>query len=380
DARAEPDARVEQDARAKNEADARSALRTILVHGRSNRLLPPDNELLIWNGDFRWRDNDGNTPSSEEFDWLIDYLVEKVDEETDAETEGDALLALSAMYGLGSSAKRPSYVMALTRCMAPTRFPRVRYAALRVVSEAREELASKTNSDSASLDVDETLLDGLSHALLTVVCPNHDQTTQDSTSDAYSAGMANCHYLRLIFTLQKNDEWCERLARSGHLRWCISSSLYDNVLASPKFVDKTYLAGILLRIDPSSNDISPDSAQEKWWTLLQRAWGTPYLYSPKFRVEQEQSIEALRALVTMTRQNLPDPNNTVASAQLAKLATYVHSALQNLKEEQTFLRPQADARLDDAVLAVQGLYDDLSSYAASEHRQTPQGDDGHLES
>ncbi|OJA17326.1 hypothetical protein AZE42_13154 [Rhizopogon vesiculosus] len=146
------------------------------------------------------------------------------------------------MHGLGSSAKRLSYVKALTRCMAHTRPRRVRYAALRVVSEAREELASMTNSDSASLDVDTTLLDGLSHALLTVVRTNHDQKMQDSTSDAYSAAIPNDHYLRLIFALQKNDEWCKRLASGGHLEWCNSSSL---ILASPQFSDKVYLAGFV---------------------------------------------------------------------------------------------------------------------------------------
>ncbi|OAX32876.1 hypothetical protein K503DRAFT_804850 [Rhizopogon vinicolor AM-OR11-026] len=381
DARAKVEAgartKDEAGARAKDEADARSALRTIMVHGLGHCLLHPDDENLIWDGDFRWRHSNGNTPSSEEFDWLIDYLVEKVEDETDAETEGDALLALSAMHGLGSSAKRSSYVKALIRCMAPVRPSRVRYAALRAVSDARDELASMTISDSASLDIDATLLDGLSRALLTAVGPNQDQTVQHSTSDADFAAMPNYYYyyLRLIFALQKNDEWWERLAHGGHLERWSSSFLYDITLASPNFLDKTHLAGILLRIDPSSNDVSPNLAQEKWWTLIRRAWNSPHLYF----LSTPEHIEALQTLVTMTKQNLPRPNNPVAKAELAKLAKCVDRVLYSLKLIRTFLRLQADAGFDGAVLAVQGLYDDLSSYAASENRHTPQGDDELLE-
>ncbi|OJA21080.1 hypothetical protein AZE42_11062 [Rhizopogon vesiculosus] len=380
----EADARAnnEADARANNEADARSALRTILVHGRGNYLVHPDEEYLIWYGDFRWRHSNGNTPSSEEFQWLIDYLVEKVDDGTDPETEGDALLALSAMHGLGSSTKRPSYVKALTRCMAPTRFPRVRYAALRVVSEAREELASMTNSDPATLGVDATLLDGLSDALLTGVRTNHNQTMQESISDANSAGVTNYLYLRLIFALQKNDEWCKRLASGGHLEECNSSSLYDIVLASPHFLDKVYLAGILLRVDPSSNDISPKPTREKWWTLIQRAWSEFYLLPWDSNLQQERIIEALQALVTMTRQDLPGPNNFVASTELAELKKSVNIAMYYFKHMRRYSRPKADVGLDGAVLTVQCLYDDLSSYIASlsENGHTPRGDNRLLES
>ncbi|OJA18479.1 hypothetical protein AZE42_13238 [Rhizopogon vesiculosus] len=342
---------TEQDNPAKHEANARSALRTIMVHGWSTRLSRPDDGYLIWN-----------------------------DDGTDAETEGDALLALSAVQGLGSSAKRPSYVRALTRCMASPRTRRVRCAALRVVSEAREELAFMTNSNSASLDVDATLLDELSDALLTAVVPHHDQTLQDSTSDDASfPAMPNYHYLRLIFALQKNDEWCKLLAHGGHLG-CISSSLYDVVLVSPWFLDKVYLAGILLRVDTSSNDISPNPAQEKWRMLIQGAWSRFYLFSQESNLEHERIIEALQALVTMTRQNLPDTNNSVASAELAKLKEFVYKALRNLKRNQRYLRPQADVGLDGAVLTVQCLYDVLSSYTASENGHTPRGDIELLES
>jgi len=362
----------------KHEADARTALRTMLVHGLSDYLLPPDDEHLIWNGDFRWRHSNGNTPSYEEFDWLIDYLVEKVDNGTDAETEGDALLALSAMHGLGSSAKRSSYVMALTRCMAPTRPPRVRYAALRAVSDARDELASITttrngSSSSNSQGIDKTLLNELSHAVLGVVRPNHTQTMQDSSL----VKSRDCCYLRFIFALAKNDEWCKRLTRDDHVDCCIS--LHDEVLASSLFIDKVYLAGIILRINPSGkNNLKP--AQQQWWTLIQRAWNRFYLPLPSYSNLEPADmdiIEALQALVTTTKQYLRNPNNRVASAESAKLRNYVHNVLQNLQRTQERLS-QANAPLDAALLTVQGLYNKLSSYA--EHGNILQGDNGAVKS
>ncbi|KAG1822648.1 uncharacterized protein BJ212DRAFT_1425256, partial [Suillus subaureus] len=131
-----------EDAKPKHRASARTALRTMLVHGLSFRLSCPDDEELTWRGDLQWRYSDGHTPSCEEFDWLVDYLADGAEYPTDDETEGDALLALSAMRGLGSSTRRLSYIRSLIRCMDSPRPPRVRHSALRAVFEAREELAS----------------------------------------------------------------------------------------------------------------------------------------------------------------------------------------------------------------------------------------------
>ncbi|KAG2757222.1 hypothetical protein P692DRAFT_20814223 [Suillus brevipes Sb2] len=99
----------------KYRADIRTALRTLVVHGQDNRLSRPDDEDLIWDGDLRWRHSDGRKPSCEEFDWLVDYLAGDAEHRTDDETEGDALLALSSMQGLGSSTKQQSYISSLIR-------------------------------------------------------------------------------------------------------------------------------------------------------------------------------------------------------------------------------------------------------------------------
>ena len=133
--------------------------------------------------------------------------------------------------------------------MAPTRPSRVRHAALRALSDAGEHLASIAN-DSMSQGLDATLLDALSRAL----------SHQNNIPLSGYVGKRICCHLQLISALTKNDEWCKRLTRDGLVEWCISSSLYDAVLASFMVLDKVFLAGILLRINPSGTDISPGLA------------------------------------------------------------------------------------------------------------------------
>ncbi|KAJ8584830.1 hypothetical protein M405DRAFT_437734 [Rhizopogon salebrosus TDB-379] len=198
-----------------------------------------------------------------------------------------------------------------------------------------------------SQGLDVTLLDGLSRALSSFILP---YDVQDRSSPFVD--QRDCCYLRLISTLTKNDGWCKRLTRDGHVEWCISSSLYDTVLLSLTILDKVFLTGILLRIDPSSTDISPNPAQEKRWMLVNSAWA-------RCRYFHKENIEALPALVAVTRQNLPDFMRT----KLVDLASAVHRALQGWKDDRRWFR-QADVLLIDAALPIiQGLYDELSSYA-----------------
>jgi hypothetical protein len=110
-----------KEALARHKADARTALRTMVVHGRGEHLSRPDDEKLIWYGDWRWWRNEELAPSCAEFDWLVDYVMFQADDET----KGDALLALSAIPDLGSSAKRDSYVTTLIHCMGHEH-PRIR--------------------------------------------------------------------------------------------------------------------------------------------------------------------------------------------------------------------------------------------------------------
>ncbi|KAG2357909.1 hypothetical protein BDR07DRAFT_1490103 [Suillus spraguei] len=205
----------EADAQQNLRADIRTALRTVVVHRHANRLSRPDDEDLIWHGDWRWHRSHEHEPSCEDFDWLVDYLADNNticspadfmagDAHTDDETKGDALLALSAMQGLGSPTKRQTYISSLIRCMGPARSPRVRHSALRAVFEAREELASIASA-STQQDLDVRLLDQLSRALLTVVRPNG---VLDSGRAAHHREFC---YIHIIYTLIKNDEWRQRL-------------------------------------------------------------------------------------------------------------------------------------------------------------------------
>ncbi|OAX32359.1 hypothetical protein K503DRAFT_618456 [Rhizopogon vinicolor AM-OR11-026] len=321
--------------------DVRTALRMMVVHGLTDRLSLPDDEELIWFGDLLWRHSDGRTPSCEEFDWLIEFLVDTLGGGRYPDTAGDALLALSAMRGLGSSTRRRRYVDMIIRCMDPDKPRRLRHTALRALSDAREDLSSITH-DWMPQGVDTTLLDALSRAILGVA--------QDFQ---YDDDFQNRCYLRLISTLAKNDEWCKRLTGDRHLEWC--NYLLDNVLGSPFDHNKTYLTMIFLRVDPSGKN-SPATPQKRW-RLIKRAWNIwgSYLSDD---LDSVDIIDALPALVTATRQNVSDPNN---DSMRAGLTRDVYRVLRWL-EERAATADEAENLIDAALPVVQSFYNELSSY------------------
>jgi len=251
---------------------------------------------------------------------------------------------LSAMHGLGSFAKRPSYIQALIHCMG-TRPSRVRYAALRAVSDAREELCALDSIQG----VDANLLDGLSCALLTAITSGSDVL--------FHPNRDRC-YFRIISALARSDEWCQRLASHGHIDRCIS--LLHNVLIAPasSFDLNFYLAGIFARIDPSGRNppFSPD--QKEWQTLMRKGWEASKLFS------MQECVGALPALVTATRKNLPEPGNGFASTELADLNMHVSWVLDKLLQE----RPEVASV---ALPSVQCLSDDLHRIIAHAQLGTP---------
>ena len=290
-------------------------------------------------------------PSScDEFDWLIDYLVDKSGHKTEDETEGDALLALSAMHGLGSPDKRPLYVKVLIRCMTRARPSRVRHAALRAAVSAREDLASITPG------VDVKILEDLSRALLAAIQMQHNTSFDNGR---------NLHYLRLIFTLAKNNDWCKRLTLHGHSNWCIF--LLDTILASQFTFDNFYLIVILLRIEASGNSRNiPNIDQERRWTLITSAWtGLGYTLGGDLDI-----IEALPVLATETKLNLP---HGAATTKLVALAEHVHRVLRHLQQRRaTRDQSEGPSVVDSALPIVEDLYDTLSSY--TERPNISQGD------
>ncbi|KAG1896950.1 uncharacterized protein F5891DRAFT_561524 [Suillus fuscotomentosus] len=353
----------------KYRADTRTALRTMLVHGQSLGLSRPDDEELIWSGDLCWYHGDGDENSYEEFDWLVDYLAS--DTNTDDETEGDALLALSAMQGLGSSTKQQSYISSLIRCLHSTTSPRVRHAALRAVFEAREALAFITDA-SMPQGVDGQLLDELSKALLaavrlgadaqlltailTAVRPKDDQTTYDTGPDGSSHENRDYCYIRLIYALTKNDEWCRRLTRDGHLERCIS--LVDGVSQKGHTDVGFCLLVIFGRIASLGKDFPFSPAEERWRLLLKNPWN-----SAKYLVGEDGYVDEIPAFVTATRLNLTVSDDCVPKEWFKGLAADVRMTLVDLRdsERQAILADDgvAQATMDAALSSMQGLYDDL---------------------
>jgi hypothetical protein len=156
--------------------------------------------------------------------------------------------------------------------------------------------------------------------------------------------------------LVKSDEWCNRLTRDGHIEWCIS--LYDKVFASLLILDKVYLSGILLCIDPASKDSSLNPSRERSWTLIKSTWKCLY-YDVTW-------LEEFPTLITATRQHLPHTNDDVARAELAALTKDVQWALETLKRRQETRQwgEVVSMTLVDAALpSVQAFYNDLLSYA-----------------
>ncbi|KAG1717655.1 hypothetical protein EDB19DRAFT_1810709 [Suillus lakei] len=358
----------QEDARQKHKADARTALRTMIVYGDSRWFSLPDDENLIWHGDLRWCHNDGLMPSFEEFDWLIDYVADEAGNRGDDETEGDALLVLSAMRGLGSPTKRRSYIMALIRCMGPSRPQRVRHAALRAVSDAREEIASITIGSMPEA-VDARLLDELSCAVLTAVRPHYDQTVEDGNHpDVSFYYIRDCCYARLIFALAMNDEWHERLTRDGHLERC--ASLADKALAHWRWEIGCYIAGIFVCINPSDNVLPLSPTQERLRTFIWDTW------SDELASMSCSSIAVVPDAVTVTRLHLRGWDDSIPNDELTDLARDVHEALESLQRKQDilatfYLVPQAE--FDAALSSVQGLDDDLRRMI--ENSKTSQRDD-----
>jgi len=326
----------------------RTALRTMVVHGMQRRLLLPDDSDVIRSGDLQWCYHDGRTPSREEFDWLIDYLVDKLDNTTDEETQGDALLALSGMNGLGSDAKRASYVNALIRCMAPTRPPRVRCAAVKCISDARKELLSiGSDGDSMPHGVDTPLFNQLFDALYTTIVGPHD----DGTATDYFRASSDC-YLRLIFVLTENKDWRQRLTQNGLVQQCIR--LY------PTFPEVDIcIAGICLHIDPSGNDPALSSIHERLGELMRGVWGQLGDISLS-DVDFHDYLEILPVLVTTTKQRLPRSDDGFARSELVAIANYVGRVLPGL---------QALEDLDGNILStVQSFSNDLTRMVST---QTP---------
>ncbi|KAG1904633.1 uncharacterized protein F5891DRAFT_1275585 [Suillus fuscotomentosus] len=217
----------------------------------------------------------------------------------DFDTMGDALLALSAMRGLGSVTRRDRYLDAIIFAMEADKPSRLRHAALRAVFDAR-----------LKLELAPTLF-----AAAKPIAPQH----LDDELDVLFDPRRDDYYLRLIFTLAKQSDWCAHLERAGHIERC--TSLLDHVIKNnPSILSVPshpyYLAAILIRMNlsggyrsslrgatlasaldseptneeecrpttdlaatlhaapeaPTSPGFPDNIFEQEWWKLLNRAW------------------------------------------------------------------------------------------------------------
>jgi hypothetical protein len=219
------------------------------------------------------------------------------------------------------------------------------------------ELASMT-SGSMPHGVNAHLVHRLARALLTAERsdhdPDHDKATHDSGPDTSFHDDRDYCYIRLIYALTKNDEWCQRLACDGHLERCIF--LVHHTDQSRSLFLRSYLPAIFGRIDPEGKYLRFSPAQDRWRLLISNAWQYARYY-----IKDDDYVDGLPAVVTATRLNLPGSDDSVQRDWLIVLAKKVNGALDDLQQRQAIIvdRGVPQDAVDAAISSVQDMYDDL---------------------
>ncbi|KAG2155625.1 hypothetical protein DEU56DRAFT_768319, partial [Suillus clintonianus] len=283
---------------------------------------------------------------------------------------GDALLALSAMRGLGSLTRRDNYLDAIIFAMEADKPSRLRHAALRAVFDARLQLVDVVDQEKGEFR--DKLLNGLAPALFTTAKPIAPQRSNDEPDAVFNPGRDD-YYLRLIFTLAKQSDWRAHLGRAGHIERC--TSLLGHVIknltdsSQPVTYHSYYLAGILIRMNasegyrspaeravalasaldstnkeescstttpaatlsvalraptPTSPDFADAISEQEWWKLLKGAWSA--MYWNDLHVEEE-SVEALPGIVTYTLDLLKTPTARYDAASLVRWVDRIYESL-----------------------------------------------------
>lgn len=308
-------------------ADARTALR-MMIAAAGDGFIHPDDDSIIWRGQFTWTDD---RRTAADFDWLVDYFV-SCSQKQDYTTMGDALLALSAMKELGTRARESDFLHELVSAMKSSRPRRLRYAALRAVSNSRLTLADIEAIQDK--DIRQILLTELSPALLTVICPTeHHEDDEHVVDFNYWRDDA---YLRLIMTLASNPEWCKRLVIDQHIGHCISILYHLDENSSAPF----HLAAIFGRVRSSS----PDAARVAFGavtadqipSLVKSAWQAAVdlkLYN------EAECITAFPAIVECTElENTP-------AADLESIRKNVSLVIEKLKKRNKY--PKITSNIQD---------------------------------
>lgn len=315
--------------RARCRADARTALR-MMIAAAGDRFIHPDHDSIIWRGQFSWT---GDRREAAHFDWLVDYLVSCSHDHT---AMGDALLALSAMKGLGTHARESVYLRALISAMESSSPRRLRYAALRAVSDSRLVL---TDIDAIQDDnIRQILLTKLSPALLTAIRPacaagRHED---DETGVNFNYWRDDA-YLRLILALTSNPQWCKRLVADRHIEQCILIlNNLDKNSAAP-----FHLAAIFGRVRSSSPDAAGAAFEavtaDEFPLLVKSAWKAALdlkLYN------EAECITAFPAIIECAEQK-----DILAATDLGEIRKNVGLVMEKLKKRNEY--PEITSSMQD---------------------------------
>ncbi|KAG2156695.1 uncharacterized protein EDB93DRAFT_928207 [Suillus bovinus] len=306
--------------------NARLALQLAIVTGCEGFLKPTD-VALVWDGVFDWKDDRRTT---EDFDWLVDFLVHfRKSAGRDFDAMGDALLALSAMRGMGSVTRRDNHLDAILFAVEPDKPKpsRLRHAALRAMFGARFELVNIVDQEKGEFR--DKLLKELAPALFTAAKPIAPQRYDDDPDALFNSRRDGC-YLQLIFTLAKQSDWSAYLRRAGHMERC--TSLLDHVIKNSNSMSSAshpyYLAGALIRMNAPGSYGSPGFARNmtelEWWELLKAAWSAMY-WNHLHR--EDEIVEALPDIVTYTLDLLKTPTARYDAASLARWVDRIYKGL-----------------------------------------------------
>ncbi|KAG1769106.1 hypothetical protein EV702DRAFT_1142287 [Suillus placidus] len=248
---------------------------------------------------------------------------------------GDALLALSAMKGLGTHARESVYLRALISAMESSSPRRLRYAALRAVSDSRLALADIDAIQDENIR--QILLTKISPALLMAICPARATGyREDDEPDVNFNYWRDDAYLRLIMALTSNMKWCKRLVTDRHIGHCISilNNLDENSPAP------FLLAAIFGRVRSSSPDAAGAAFEavtaDQFPFLVKSAWQAALdlkLY------DEVECITAFPAIVECAEQK------DISAADLKEIRKNVGLVMEKLKKRNK--RPEITSSIQD---------------------------------
>ncbi|KAG2744872.1 hypothetical protein P692DRAFT_20837240 [Suillus brevipes Sb2] len=327
-------------------ADARTALR-MMIAAAGDRFIHPDHDSIIWRGQFTWS---GDPRKATDFDWLVDYLSCCSHDHT---AMGDALLALSAMKGLGTHARESVYLRALISAMESSSPRRLRYAALRAVSDSRLALADLDAIEDENIR--QMLLTKLSPALLTALRPAPAAgRCQVGETDVNFDYWRDDAYLRLILALTSNPQWCKRLVSDRHIEQCIL--LLNNLEENSESPASFHLAAIFGRVRSSSPDVARTAFEavtaDDFPFLVKSAWKAALdlkLY------EEAECISAFPAVIECADQK-------DILADLGEIRKNVGLVLEKLKKRNEY--PEITASIQDYYARLTKTSSDKKSVSA----------------